>query len=353
MMRKKSILALAGALIVTASINAAAATDKLRYVGTWSSISLYKDFEKPYWESGKNILGRDIDVSVTSFDQMGLNGSEIFRMLSQGMFDVGTTMSAYAIGSAPEMEGVDLPMLVGTPEQSKELIKAYRPVLEKIFSDRFRGAELLAVTRFPQQAVFCNFPIKRLTDLKGKKIRVPGGSSAEFVQALGASPVNIPFAEVTAALERGALDCATTGVPSAYSVGWHEVTTHFLPVAVGGWGYTMTVMNGKTWKSLSNDDQKNLKASIATNFEAPALKAAEASFEMGINCLTGRGECAQGKSGKMVMSPVLPEDLELSKKILREKIIPSWASRVSKDGLEEWNKTVGAYTGLAYEGSPK
>lgn len=353
-MKIKTLAIAAASLIASASaFNASAAPDKLRYVGTYSNLSLFKDFERPYWTSGEKILGRKLDVSVNSFDQMGLNGSEIFRMLSQGMFDVGTTMSAYAIGSAPEMEGVDLPMLVTTAEQSREIVEVYRPQLERIFAERFRGAQLLAITRFPQQAVFCNFPLKQLKDLKGKKIRVPGGSSAEFVEALGASPVNMPFAEVTAALERGALDCATTGILSAYAVGWHQVTTHFLPVPVGGWGYTMTVMNGRAWNSLSKEDQAALKKSIAANFEEPALKSAEADFETGINCLTGRAECPLGQSGKMVMSPVLPEDVELARKILREKVIPSWASRVSKENLKAWNSTIGEHTGLKYEGKPE
>lgn len=354
---KKRFLATACAGIAigisTLGSTAVAAPDKLRYVGTWSNLTLYRDFERPFWESGNALPGADIDVSVTSFDQMGLNGSEVFRMLSQGMFDVGTTMAAYAIGSAPELEGVDLPMLVSTPEASRELVAAYRPVLEDIFAKRFRDAALLAITRFPQQAIFCNFPIERLEDLRGKRIRVPGGSSAEFVEALGASPINMPFGEVTAALERNTLDCATTGVLSAYAVGWHDVTSHFLPAPVGGWGYTMTVMNGRVWNSLSADEQEALKASVAENFEEPALKSAEADFEIGIDCLTGRDECPQGEAGQMVMSPLHPDDVELSNKILREVVIPSWASRVSKEDLEAWNNTVGAYTGLTYEGDAK
>jgi len=353
MKQKTLAMACAGLLLAASTFTATAKTDKLRYVGTWSNLSLYKDFERPYWSSGKEILGRPLEVNVTGFDQMGLNGSEIYRMLSQGMFDVGTTMSAYAIGSAPELEGVDFPMLVGTSEGSREIIEIHRPILEKIFAKRFKNTELLAITRFPQQAIFCNFPIKRLGDLKGKRIRVPGGSSAEFVQALGASPINMPFSEVTAALERHALDCATTGILSAYAVGWHDVTSHFLPAPVGGWGYTMTVMNARVWKSLSASDQQALKASIKTKFEEPALKGAEADFELGINCLTGRGNCSLGSSGSMTMSPVHPDDIELSNKILRETIIPSWAKRVSKENLDDWNQTIGKYTGLTYKGESK
>lgn len=355
-MKGKVLAALCSCVTIAAALSGATATaapDKLRYVGTWSNLSLYKDFERPYWTSGDALPGNDVNVSVTGYDQMGLNGSEIFRMLGQGMFDVGTTMSAYAIGSAPELEGIDLPMLVTTPEASREVIKAHRPVLERIFAERFRDAQLLAITRFPQQAIFCNFPIARLADLQGKRIRVPGGSSAEFVQALGASPINMPFSEVTAALERKTLDCATTGVPSAYAVGWHEVTSHFLPVPVGGWGYTMTVMNGRVWKSLSEKDRQALKSSIAEKFEEPALKAAEADFEIGIDCLTGRAACPKGESGKMVMSPLHPDDIALSNKILRETIIPSWASRVSKKELDAWNGTVGKYTSLEYDGAAK
>jgi len=45
---KKSILIGLGALLLASSTYAA--PEKLRVVGSWSSLSLYKEYEKPYWK---------------------------------------------------------------------------------------------------------------------------------------------------------------------------------------------------------------------------------------------------------------------------------------------------------------
>ncbi|KAA0892564.1 TRAP transporter substrate-binding protein [Pusillimonas sp. ANT_WB101] len=337
---------IAAAVLGTLAFSAQAELSKIRYVGTWSNLSLYKDFEKPFWsELGKHI-DQEVETTVVPFDQMGLNGSEVFRMVAQGTFDVGTTTNAYVLGSAPELEGVEFPMLMTTPEESRKIAELYRPVLAKTAKDRFRDSELLAVSRWPQQGIFCNFPIHRLADLKGKKVRVSGGTHSEFVEALGGSPVNISFSETTGALERKTLDCAVTGAMSAYAVGWHEVATHYLPAPIGGWGYNMTLMNGKVWQSLSDGQKGELKTKIKELFEIPALEAAEQDYVVALNCLSGRADCPKGKSGNMTISELIPEDIELSRKILIEIILPSWKKRVSADTFDAWNKTVGDYLHL-------
>lgn len=331
------------------AVCAQAELSKVRYVGTWSNLSLYKDFERPFWTNLGDQLGHAVESSVVPFDQMGLNGSEVFRMVSQGTFDVGTTTNAYTLGSAPDLEGVEFPMLMTTPAQSRDVVELYRPVLAKTVKTRFRDSELLAISRWPQQGIFCNFPIASLSDLKGKKVRVSGGTHSEFVEALGGSPINISFSETTGALERKALDCAVTGAMSAYAVGWHEVATHYLPAPIGGWGYNMTIMNGKVWQSMSPAEQERLKARIVSEFEAPALAAAEQDYEIALNCLSGRAECPKGQSGNMVLNELQEKDIELSRKILKEVILPSWKTRVSADIVKDWNDTVGGYLNITID----
>jgi TRAP-type C4-dicarboxylate transport system substrate-binding protein len=52
-------------------------------------------------------------------------------------------------------------------------------------------------------------------------------------------------------LQNGVVDCAVTGAGSGYSAGWWEVSTHLLPIPLGGWDSVVTAMNLDRWNSLS------------------------------------------------------------------------------------------------------
>ncbi len=66
-------------------------------------------------------------------------------------------------------------------------------------------------------------PIKRLEDLKGCKIRSPGGYMSKAVKAMGGVPVAIPSPEAYTAMERGTLDCLTMPEASNIAFRLHEV----------------------------------------------------------------------------------------------------------------------------------
>ena len=98
--------------------------------------------------------------------------------------------------------------------------------------------------------MFCNHEITSLADLEGLKVRASGRMTAKLLEALGAEGVNVSFAEVPGALQNGVVDCAVTGAGSGYSAGWWEVSTHLLPIPLGGWDSVVTAMNLDKWNSL-------------------------------------------------------------------------------------------------------
>ena len=99
--------------------------------------------------------------------------------------------------------------------------------------------------------------------------------TAKFLDALGAEGVNVGFSEVPGALQKGVVDCAVTGAGSGYSAGWWEVSTHLLPIPLGGWDSVVTAMNMDKWNSLSGSDQSMLLASIKKDFEELAWASAQ------------------------------------------------------------------------------
>lgn len=62
----------------------------------------------------------------------------------------------------------------------------------------------------PEYYFICNSVITSLEDMKGKRVRAPGGVWAAASEAFGMTAVNLPFSEVYTSMERGAVDCVLT-----------------------------------------------------------------------------------------------------------------------------------------------
>jgi TRAP-type C4-dicarboxylate transport system substrate-binding protein len=349
MTTKHLVSAVAAGMLVTASQASAQELDEtsIAYVGSWSSLSLYQNFERPFWERHlPEASGGRISTDVTTFDQMGLGGGEVYRLMGRDVIEVASTVINYAVQDAPELEGLDMPMMAPDVETAREVAEAYRPVLADAFDKRYRGAHLLAVVPYPSQMVFCNVAIDGLSDLAGKKVRASGRTTAEFLEALGAEGITLNFSEVPGALQRGVVDCAVTGSLSGYSSGWHEVSTHLYPLPVGGWDHVVTAMNGNKWASLSSETQEWLTAEIRDNYENPVWESAVEETREGIACLTGEGECTRGDPGNMVLVEARDEDYAEASRHLEETLLPNWANRVDQEWVDRWNETIGAVTGL-------
>ena len=211
--------------------------------------------------------------------------------------------------------------------------------------ERF-GAKLLAIAPYPPQIVFCNAEIGGLADLAGKKIRGSGRMTTKLLEALGAEGVNVDFGEVPGALERGVVDCAVTGSGSGYSAGWHEVSTHLLPLPLGGWDPVVTAMNMDKWESLSDETRAAIETSIRESFEAPAWDEAGSSLQNDINCLTGSGECTSGEPASMTLVEATSADEETARAALVGTVLPDWASRTDEAYVTRWNDTVGEVVGV-------
>ena len=342
-------LALAAGTAVALTAGPAAAQDlqstTLNVVGSWSGLQLHKKYEQPFWsETVPAKSGGKITVELSTFDQQGLKGGEVFRLLDNGLFDIGATVADYTVQDAPELEGLDLPMMAPDIQQARMVAKAYKPVLDDALAKRFH-AKLLNVVPYPQQVVFCNTAISSLQDLEGKKVRASGRTTAEFVNGVGAEGITMGFSEVPTALQRGVIDCAITGSLPGYSSGWHEMSTHLYALPVGGWDHVVTAIRQETWNGLNEATQAFLMEQNEA-YENNVWDSAVQRTENGINCLTGNGECPLGEAGDMKLVEATDADIELARKILRETIIPNWADRVEPEWAKRWNETIGAVVDL-------
>jgi TRAP-type C4-dicarboxylate transport system substrate-binding protein len=333
-------------LATTTALSAPAFAEDLSVVGSWSSLPLHNQYEAPYWnEKLPAASGGSINVSLTTHNQMNLGVADVYRLLGDGVYDVAMTVADYAVADAPELEGLDVPLVALTADEARAMVDVARPMVEDIYRNRF-NSHVLAVAPYPPQVVFCNAEINGLDDLAGKKVRASGRMTAQFLEALGAEGVNVSFGEVPGALQNGVVDCAVTGAGSGYSAGWWEVSTHLLPIPLGGWDSVVTAINLDKWNSLDAATQEVISSSIKTDFEDPAWASAQDALVNDIACLTGNGECPAGDARNMTLVEVSDADFEKARGVLVDKVLPDWAERAGADWAARWNDTVGATVGV-------
>ncbi|NNE89228.1 MAG: TRAP transporter substrate-binding protein [Silicimonas sp.] len=336
------------ALMATSVLATPTIAEDLSVVGSWSGLPLHIQYEAPFWGETLPAAG-DFNVSLTTHNQMNLGVGDVFRLLGDGVYDVAMTVADYAVADAPELEGLDVPLLALTADEARAMVAAARPMVDDIYAARF-NSKVLAVAPYPPQVVFCNAEINGLDDLAGKKVRASGRMTAKFLEALGAEGVNVSFSEVPGALQKGVVDCAVTGAGSGYSAGWWEVSTHLLPIPLGGWDSVVTAMNMDKWNSLSAETQELISAQIKSEFEDPAWDSAQDALVNDIACLTGNGACPSGDARGMALVEVSDADFAKARDVLVNEVLPDWAERAGGDWAERWNASVGETVGVTIGG---
>ena len=317
---------------------------QFKVVGTWSNLSPYQKFEKPFWtETVKEASGGKIVGQINPITELGLKGWEVMRLMKLGVFDAAFGAYGYVASENPAIEGIDLSSVASDFATGRKIADAYAPVVAKHFDKTFDAKHLVSYP-FPSQLIWCNQPINKIGDLKGKKVRVYSTTLGDFVEGLGGSSVTITFAEVVPALQKGVADCGITGTMPAYQAKWHEVITHAMKIRVG-MGVAFMAMSNKRWKAL-NADTQNFFLAQSKKVENEMWVASQAEDEEALNCLSGSGPCSKGEPGTVTLVEPAADDLKERERILRDFVLKKWAARCSAECVDEWNKTVGVVVGI-------
>ncbi len=347
-MKSTQIIALAATtagLIFSPPASAADAMPKveLTVVGNLGITTQYKELEAPFWtEVIPRATNGAVTATVRPWNEMGLTGQEVFRLLRLGTYDVGDTVMSFLAGDAPVHEGTDLPGLTSSIEELRKVTESFRPVLEAHYA-KGDQVKVLALTSYQGQIFYCRDELKGLADLKGRKIRVGGASQADFVGYFGATGIPMPFAEVQQALATGVLDCAITGTLGGYKAKWSEAAKFLYPLPIS-WASSITGINVKAWNKLSSAEQ-----TILVNEVRKLEKAIDdqnvREDKLGILCNTS-GPCSEGPPAKMTLAPITKRDLELKREVLLKVVLPKWAQRCGSACVKSWNETVGKVLGF-------
>jgi len=315
-------LAVAASLMCAAGTATAADDVNIKVLGFWGNQPQIDDVDRPLWENlSKETDGR-ISVNYVTLNEAGIKGDQALRFLKKGAFDIMTISVSYVSGDEPSLVAVDLPGVAFDFKTLKEISDTYRPVM----AERLKKFDGVLLTHWPfnPQIVFCKDKVESLADLEGHKVRASGAPASDTLKELNATAVNMTGGEVYQALQRGLVDCGSTGTTYGFKNKWHEVTDYLYDLPLGGYSQVIQVANADFWNGLSQEDRDLISGKMKAA-ETELWEMAPTIHEYGIICSTGKGDCPlSGEPGSMTFVETSKGDQAKLRKILADTVIPTW-----------------------------
>lgn len=316
---------------------------EINVVGNIGITTQFKQIETPFWT--KEVIEKSAGAITTNFkpwNEIGLKGPEVFRLLARGVMQIATAQLGHHAGDAAINDGNDLAGLSTTMDEFQAVTNAFRPVLTNYYKEKL-GLEILTLQSFQSQILYCREPFTGLADLKGLKVRTSGASQATFVEYFGGTGVNLAFAEVQQGLQQGVIDCAITGTLGGYSAKWHEGADYLYTLPIN-FGAGATIANGQWWSSLPTATQTFLKTELSA-VEKRMWELNQQENGIGIACNT-TGPCPLGEAAGMTRVDPSDDDLAKRREAMLNAVLPAWAVRCGEQCVADWNASVGAAANL-------
>lgn len=269
MPQARTILALAAALWLPAGVASAQIEIKFGHVGAPGS--LFAQSADMFAKAANAKLGKKAKVVVYGSSQLG-SDSELLRKLRLGTVDLALP-STVMTSVAGEFGVFEMPYLVQDRGHAARIAKGViNPMLGPIVAKQ--GFRIIGVWENGYRHITNNRrPIVKPEDLKGIKLRVPGGVwRVKMFQAYGSNPSPMELKEVFVALQTGVMDGQENPLTQIYSQKFQEVQKF---LSMTGHVYTPAYLTaGVSWKRLPPDVQKTLD-DVASEIEPQILKLAE------------------------------------------------------------------------------
>lgn len=343
-----SLLLLGGLAAPAGAAEPAPERIQLKVVGGLANVSQYTRYEEPFWRQRVSELthGR-VTAEIAPFDRAGFRAEEMLPLMRLGVVPFGTALVAVVSSEEPEFNAIDLPGLNPDIGKLRETVRLYRPHLQDLLRERY-GIELLAVYTYPAQVTWCSRPFSGLADLAGRRIRTSSVGQAELFEALGATSVVIPFAEIVPAMRAGVVECAVTGTLSGNAIGLHDVTSHVHALGLT-WGVSIFGANQAAWQALPEETRHTIQAGLA-GLERDIWDGAARETGEGLDCAQGKPSCSTGRRGHMTVVPVTPADNERRRSLLTSTVLPRWVDRCGPECATAWNTYLGPTLGIMTQG---
>lgn len=224
---RRSLMAVAALALVSlfAARPAAAQTYELKIATVAPDKTPWADLLKEYKKAVEKASGGKIKVRIFLGGTMG-DENETVRMTARGQIS-GVGASTGAVASlVEELMAIEIPFQFNNAQEADYVLDKYlTEPMDKAF--RAKGLVLVMWSENGFRHFGANFPVKKPSDLKNKKMRSQESfPHIEMWKALEASAEAIPTTEVTTALKTGSVQGFDQALLYTVAGAWHTSIKH-------------------------------------------------------------------------------------------------------------------------------
>jgi TRAP-type mannitol/chloroaromatic compound transport system substrate-binding protein len=220
--------ALAGAMLMGAGQAQAATTWKIQ--STWDAGTVGYTLFEEWCKSIEKKSGGELKFQCFPAKAVAADNNSLFDSVRSGVLQGMNPFTLYWAGKIPASvflssypAGPDQPHQWDTMFYSMGMLEKTREIYKKF------GLFYVGPIQHDANIIHSKQPVNSLEDLKGMKIRVPGGMVAEVFQEFGVSTVSLPGSDIFPALEKGTIDAADFVGPAVnYELGFSQVTDYII-----------------------------------------------------------------------------------------------------------------------------
>jgi len=232
-------------------------TIRLGHVGFPGPSSIFALMADEYASRVNSALKGKVEIKVFHSSQLGTDEA-MMRGIKVGAPEMVAPSTVMSTVDA-KFGAFEMPYTIVSRAHMKKVAEN-KQVQDQLFGGLpAKGIRVLGVWENGFRHITNNVrPIVRPDDLKGIKLRVPGGVwRVKMFKAYGANPTPMPFAEVYSALQSGVMDGQENPFPQIASAKFQEVQKF---LSLSGHVYTPAylVVGEEFWKKLPGDIQTTL-----------------------------------------------------------------------------------------------
>ncbi|AMM86393.1 TRAP transporter substrate-binding protein [Martelella sp. AD-3] len=249
----RSLRTLAVSAALFAGVTAASSAEELSFAHfVPPQHTLTGSVIEPLQEGIANEVGDDLTIRVYPGGELGKGPLEQYVRVLQGVADIVWGLPGYTSSQFPKTMIAEMPGVIALGEPGYPAIWRSMDMIR----DEFPGTKPLALwTSEPNIFIMKDKDIRTPDDLKGLKIRAAGSTTAAVLEALGATPVQMPAGELYNALQTGLIDGVVTGASAVTDFKLSEVADSYTIGAPIGRLTFYVVMSQARYDGLS-DEQK-------------------------------------------------------------------------------------------------
>jgi TRAP-type C4-dicarboxylate transport system substrate-binding protein len=272
---------------------------------------------KPMLQALAERSGGRISYSLFAGATLG-SGPEHYDLVASGRCDMGYATLTWTPGRFPLSDVLSLPAAIEDKETATDIGRA---VYERALRGEFPDVLVLEVNPCVNSHLWTKEPVGTIEEVRGMRIRTPGGLQTRSIEAIGAEPVFMPLDAVREAMEEGKIDGIVTCPSMIQSFGLAGVADHCTLISFGCVGEGL-FMNLDAWERTPQDLREVIEEVCANPYRTTGAMTRE----------TYREVMADLKERGVVLTTLPPEE-EARWHVAFSNVTRVWVAELEAQGL--------------------